>query len=704
MLEIASLEDIIALRESVDVECKLAQGRDGKGALPKDFWETYSAFANTQGGDILLGVAEKSGHRFELAGVADPQKVIDELWTGLNNPQKASANILQSQYVKTLQIDGKTLVQVHVPVATRKNKPVFIKGNPLVGTYRRLNSTDQLQSSEVVRRMLAEQAEDERDARILQGFGMEDIEPDSLRVYRQMLMDAKPGHPYLELDDKTFLQKLRGWRKDRSTGEEGLTLAGLLMFGCWPAIQEAAPHYFVDYQERPEAKTELRWVDRLVPDGSWSGNLFDFYRRVYRKLTEDLKVPFKLSEGQRREDTPVHEAIREALINTLVHADYSGNVPVLVVKRPDMFGFRNPGDMRIPQEDAVRGGLSDCRNRIMHQMFLMIGLGERAGSGLPKIYSGWDWRHWRRPALYQKLEPQQTLLELRMLELFPEGVLDQLSGIFGETFLRLSKFERLILATAVTEQVITHTRICEITTQHARDVTATLQQLAKQDFLTPTGHGRGTVYQLPGESLPTPEQVFGGVVASTLVEDHDSEYGTADCAQNSASPSFDASSVDNEASFVDNAASSLDNEASSVDNEASSVDSTESSVGNETNVDHEHYDEYGRLLTPDLPAPMIHDLEKLSPAFRNELEYMARFPRQKKRVAPEEFEKVLLDLCSGHYITRACLAELVKREPDTLRNQYLKKMLQNRLLIQAFPQVPTHMMQAYMTRASSRDL
>ncbi|OHZ03055.1 RNA-binding domain-containing protein [Salinicola sp. MIT1003] len=698
MLEIDSLEDIVALRESVDVECKLAQGRDGKGALPKEFWPTYSAFANTYGGDILLGVAEKSGKCFELAGIVNPQKIIDELWAGLNNPEKASVNILHDHCVRVLEIDGQTLVQVHVPVAARKDKPVFIKGNPLTGTYRRLNSGDQLQTNEVVRRMLAEQAEDERDARILRGFDMGDIEKDSLRIYRQMLKDAKPGHHYLELDDKAFLKKLRGWRRDRLTGEEGLTLAGLLMFGRWEAIQEAVPHYFVDYQERPEAKTELRWIDRLVPDGSWSGNLFDFYRRVYRKLTADLKVPFKLSEGRRKDDTPVHEAIREALINTLVHADYSGSVPVLIVKRPDMFGFRNPGDMRIPQEDAVKGGLSDCRNRIMHQMFLMIGLGERAGSGLPKIYSGWDWRHWRRPALYQKLEPQQTLLELRMLELFPDGILNQLTDMFGEAFLHLPRFERLILATAATEQVITHTRICEITTQHARDVTATLQQLAKLDFLKASGHGRGTVYHLPGESLPTPEQVFGDTMVSTpsdrLVSEEDE---VIDRNQYLESSFFDTSSVDSSVRPVDNVEGSVDNAVSSVDSGSGSVDS-------ETSLGSERYDKNGRLLTTDLPAPMIHDLKRLSPTLRSTLEDMASLPRHKRRVTPKELEKVILDLCDGHYITRACLAELVQREPDSLRNQYLKKMLQNHLLIQAFPQVPTHNMQAYMARPSSRDL
>ena len=63
---------------------------------------------------------------------------------------------------------------------------------------------------------------------------------------------------------------------------------------------------------------------------------------MYRKLVADLKVPFGLKDGQRQDDTPVHVALREALVTRWCHADYTGRVSVLVVKRPDMFAFETP--------------------------------------------------------------------------------------------------------------------------------------------------------------------------------------------------------------------------------------------------------------------------------------------------------------------------------------------------------------------------
>ncbi len=654
MFDLHTLEDLNLLAETRELECKLAHGQDGKGEVPKDFWLTFSAMANAHGGVVLLGVREKDG-AFSIAGLENPAKVRGDLFNTLNNRAKVSVNLLTDENVTEAHVEGKTILVVSIPAATRKQKPVFLNGQPLGNTYRRLNDGDRHCDDETVKRMLAEQVEDERDARILTGFGMEDIDEESLRIYRQMLRDEKPGHPYLEQDDFSFLQSLRGWRRDRQSGEMGLTIGGLLMFGKWSAIQEAMPHYFLDYQERPEAKAELRWVDRLVPDGTWTGNLFEFYRRVYRKLTSDLKVPFALKDGQRQDDTPVHEALREALANTLVHADYAGRVSVLVVKRPDMFGFRNPGGLRLPIEQVIRGGESDCRNRILHQMFLLIGLGERGGSGMPRIYGGWKSQHWRPPALMEKDEPEQTLLMLQMADLLPEYVLVQLRDRFGSQFDTLDYTGRLVMATAVLERVVSHNRLLEICDAHSHDLSVLLARLVKSGLLESDGRSRGMVYFLPGDSLPTPEQVFVG-------------------------PAFPVLRPVNMGSS---------SEYSEVSSEyiAGSSEYSDQSDGER--------DSKGRLLTPHLDAPVIDDLAVLEESFRKSLEKLAEEPRQKERLGANHMERVILALCSDQFLTLSTLAQLVNRNPDGLRQQYLSKMVKSGEMLLAFPTKPTHERQAY---------
>jgi predicted HTH transcriptional regulator len=139
-----------------------------------------------------------------------------------------------------------------------------------------------------------------------------------------------------------------------------------------------------------------------------------FYFRVVRKITSDLKVPFVLKDNIRQDDTPLHRTLREAMVNTLVHADYTDRASVLVVKEPAGFTFRNPGTLRVPVTRALQGGESDCRNRTLQQMFLMIGFGERAGSGLTRIQHGLETAGGTL-RLFDSFEPyDQTRLELKI--------------------------------------------------------------------------------------------------------------------------------------------------------------------------------------------------------------------------------------------------------------------------------------------------
>lgn len=180
------------------------------------------------------------------------------------------------------------------------------------------------------------------------------------------------------------MERLGGWRRARVSGRAGLTLAGLLMFGSERSLLDALPHYHLDYQEQLSADPEQRWTHRITVDGKWAPNLFNFYYRVYPRLVEGLDVPFKLDpQATRIAETHVHEALREALVNTLIHADHQSSRPITVIKRQDAFVFFNPGRLRIPREALYQGGVSDPRNPngVRLRQFVETGWLEKSGHG-----------------------------------------------------------------------------------------------------------------------------------------------------------------------------------------------------------------------------------------------------------------------------------------------------------------------------------
>jgi len=654
MFHIRDQVDLQTLSESAELEFKLAQGKDGKGKLPDDFWPTYSAMANSRGGYVVLGVRERKGV-LSLEGIEDIEVVRKQLFDIAGNSSKVNINLLTNHSVQAVSIEGKQLLVIEIPAARREQKPVYLKNQPMKETFIRLHEGDHRCSEEQVKRMMAEQVESSRDDKILTGYDFNDISLESLSVYKNLFAAAKPQHPWLELELFAMFKKLGGWRKDRQSGEEGITLAGILMFGTWEAIQDAVPNYFVDYMERDEADTQ-RWVDRVYPDGSWSGNVFDFYRRTYRKLITDLKVPFELQEGTRLDESKAHEAIREALVNTLVHADYTGRCSILIVKRPDLFGFRNPGLMRIAPEIAVKGGESDCRNRRMHQMFLMIGAGERAGSGIPKIYSGWAAAKWRTPRLYEKQSPsEQTLLELSTASLIPSEVTELLSSLFGWHFYRLDEFEQMIVATAAIEGWVNHERACQLTSKHSRDVTLTLPRLVDKGFLVANGIKKDKSYSLPGMELPSPEDVFSNALTSIDSLTHNVESLTHS----------DINLTHND-----------------------SNDQVEKGGAR---------DSKGRFISEQIDKPFVDELNKLAENFRLELNALGAPAREQRRLDTDTMKQLICDLCKGHYISSAVLEALLDRKAQSLRQNYLKPMVSAGDLKMAFPHKPNSPMQGYTT-------
>ena len=110
-----TLDELEMLREGWDFEAKLADGRDGHGALPVSLWESYSAMANTEDGTVLLAAKEHSDGSLELRGIVEIDRLERDLWNTLQNPQKVSANLLRQSDVERFEVDGRTLLVPRIP-------------------------------------------------------------------------------------------------------------------------------------------------------------------------------------------------------------------------------------------------------------------------------------------------------------------------------------------------------------------------------------------------------------------------------------------------------------------------------------------------------------------------------------------------------------------------------------------------------------
>ena len=387
--------------------------KKANGGLPSSLWETYSAFANCYGGVIILGVAENKDGTWRTTGLksTDRDKLLKHFWDTINNRKKVNVNLLSDQDVEIYEKDEDTIIVIYVPMANREQKPVYINDDIFGGTFRRNHEGDYHCTKLQVKAMLRDQTDNTMDMDVLDDVPISDLNYETIQGYRNRHRALKPAHPFGRLNDSEYLRSIGAAAISNIDKCLHPTAAGMLMFGDEYNIVRHFPEYFLDYREILDPT--IRWTDRLQSSsGEWSGNICDFYFRVYNKLVKDIKVPFKTIDGNRIDDTPVHEALREALANCLINADFYGVRGIVVRKEADRIVFENPGYSRTGKQQMKKGGISDPRNKVLMKMFNLINIGERAGSGVPNIFNTWEDQGWVEPIIEEQFDPDRTLLIL----------------------------------------------------------------------------------------------------------------------------------------------------------------------------------------------------------------------------------------------------------------------------------------------------
>ena len=628
------LDSLLARTESDDLEFKSAAG-----GFPGSFWDTYSAFANSEGGTIILGVAEKKGKFYlDKLTVEQVEKYRKDFWNNVNSRTTISCNLMKSNDVVVEDYKGNKIMLFFIPRAAREQRPVYRTTQPYNGTFKRNYEGDYKCTEKEVQRMFADaDVSCPADSRILDNYSMDDFDAESIAQYRQLFKLAKPSHPWSQLSDFEFLKKLGAYRKDRSARKEGFTLAGVLMFGKEDAIIDTGccPHFFPDYQERLSDNPEIRWTNRICPDGTWEANLFQFYLRVLPRLCAVLPKPFILKDNIRRDETPAHVAVREALVNLCIHTDYSENATMVVRLYPNKMVFSNPGTLLVSKTQYYEDSTSVCRNTTLQKMFMQIGSAEKAGSGVDKILAGWRYANWRAPMLRILTQPDLVELTMMMEALMDDTTKETLVQMFGQKVFTIGHDRLLALNAACVDGYVTNESLRLVLDIHKAEIADLLKDMCKNKLLVQEGHGRGTKYYLPKDSSNISSNIAssGSNVAS--------------------SGSNIASSGSNIASSGSNIASSGSNIASS----GSNVASSDSNIASSTT---------------------------------------------KKRLPYEELRNII-SLNSQDWVSLEELSVLVKRDKIYLRNFIIPRMLADNNLEMLFPGVPKHPCQKYKSLIKCND-
>ena len=385
--------DLKKIKENENIEFKRADNN-----LPNSLQETYSAFCNTSGGIIILGIEEEKNGDNIIIGINDIDKMEKDIWNTANNLAKVSYNVIGNGDIYKVKIDDKNIMILDIKEAPHNKKPVYLN-RKIENTYIRRGEADKKADNDEIGTLMAMATP---KPLLLDNFSMKDLDSETVSKFRKIIEERYPEKNYKNLNDEDF-----------------------------------------------------------------------------------LKEPFALNEEKVRVSNTslLIEAIREALVNTLIHADYLQNFPKVKIEMFEgWINFENSGKMLITKDEYVQGGNSVIRNEILVQLVRLIGIAERQGFGGVKICKTSESLFKQQPEIITDL--RETKLKLWTVDAlhFREdlSVLDK-------------KIYHILLKN---NQPLTRKEIISISENTEHFVKKSLINLLEKGLITTIGNGRSTKYEI----------------------------------------------------------------------------------------------------------------------------------------------------------------------------------------------------------------
>ena len=373
-MTVEELKHIIQSGEKIDVEFKKSENE-----LTRDVYRSVCSFNNRSGGHIILGIIDKTK---EIQGI-NPDKVdkmLRDFTTSINNANKINPPMYLTPEVFD-NFDGKTIIYIHVPEGVQLRR---LNGRIWDRTHE--GDIDITDNAELVYKMYAKKQGTYFVNKVYPKLGLEFLDLNVIGKAKKMAVSRIDNHPWTDMNEEEILRSTGLILTDTDTGQEGITLAAILLFGKDSTIMSVLPQYKTDAIYR--VKNVDRYDDREVI----ITNLIDSYRRLMNFGKKHLNDVFVLDEDQ--SISARDKILREIISNILAHRDYSSAYSAQFVIENSRIYTKNSnlphghGELKLNQFEPFP------KNPPISKVFREIGYADELGSGMrntnkyTKLYTG----------------------------------------------------------------------------------------------------------------------------------------------------------------------------------------------------------------------------------------------------------------------------------------------------------------------------
>ena len=472
-------------------ECDWLEAKGGHESS-HSVMETVCAYANEPimgGGYILLGVAEDSTSdipQYKTVNIEDPDKFQSDFVTQCSN----MFNLPIRPKVSVEQVNGDTVIKIWVDELTASQKPLYFKTEGLPqGAYRRIGPTDQRCTEDDLRIFYTDHKS--HDQSPINGVTLEDVDETALKRYRTLREKVNPAAEELSYADDELLEALGCVNK---TKKSELNLAGLVLFGTNKALRASMPMIRVDYIRVP-GNTWVEDPDDRFTTVDMRGPLLTLVFRVIEAINADLPKGFLLPEGELQATSAglPTKALREAIVNAVMHRSYREHRPIQVIRYDNRIEISNPGFSLKSEEHLGEPG-SETRNPFIAAVFHETNLAETKGSGIRAMRKLMAASHLAPPTFDSDRIGNQFVSRLLLHHFLDEQDLDWLKQ-YKSFNLNEGQNNALIFLRevgAIDNQTYRQMNDCE-----TLKASADLRTMKSYNLLQSKGKGRATYY-IPG--------------------------------------------------------------------------------------------------------------------------------------------------------------------------------------------------------------